>query len=396
MINLLIGPPGAGKSYEAVVFHILPALQQGRKIITNLPLCSDELALIEPSYPALIDLRQSNVKTEVKKNVWNPFHRAWDKQDFTADFVPFGSIADYADPWRHPENGCGALYVIDECHKPLPAKGTLREVEEWFAEHRHEYADVLLITQSAGKISKAITDSCQVCYRVRKAVALGSSTSYIRKVQDGLKGDVVNEAIRKYKPAYFKLYQSHTRSDSAGSELGASDIVPFWKRWPVIGAGLCGLGVIALLLSGHSANPMTAAASKHGIVSPENLHLAIAPASAVVPVSSVHGVNLNVPSPPVPVPTPSVNDAPFAGLTLHIVGFIESSQGWRYMFSADQNGQPTFLMKQSYLEDSGYTVEKLSPCSARITYKSTVFYANCNTAMTSIAPRIPTNQPSGG
>jgi zona occludens toxin len=38
MINGLSGRPGSGKSYEAVVTHILPALQQGRKIVTNIPL----------------------------------------------------------------------------------------------------------------------------------------------------------------------------------------------------------------------------------------------------------------------------------------------------------------------------------------------------------------------
>ncbi|KRS22353.1 hypothetical protein AAY72_03840, partial [Alishewanella sp. WH16-1] len=41
MINGLSGRPGAGKTYEAVVSHILPALKQGRKIITNIPLNVD-------------------------------------------------------------------------------------------------------------------------------------------------------------------------------------------------------------------------------------------------------------------------------------------------------------------------------------------------------------------
>ncbi|MBI5918423.1 MAG: hypothetical protein HY849_03485 [Nitrosomonadales bacterium] len=45
MINLLLGPPGGGKSYEATVYHVLPALAKGRKIITNLPLDLDRIEL---------------------------------------------------------------------------------------------------------------------------------------------------------------------------------------------------------------------------------------------------------------------------------------------------------------------------------------------------------------
>ena len=41
-VNLLLGSPGSGKSYEAVAFHVLPSLQAGRKVITNLPLNVDE------------------------------------------------------------------------------------------------------------------------------------------------------------------------------------------------------------------------------------------------------------------------------------------------------------------------------------------------------------------
>jgi len=54
MINLLLGQPGGGKSYEAVAFHILPALAQGRKVITNMPLDLEHICSIDTSYRALI------------------------------------------------------------------------------------------------------------------------------------------------------------------------------------------------------------------------------------------------------------------------------------------------------------------------------------------------------
>ncbi|MBV1843592.1 zonular occludens toxin domain-containing protein, partial [Photobacterium ganghwense] len=46
MINLIVGRPGGGKSYEAVVFHIIPAIQNGRKVVTNLPLNIDHFVKV--------------------------------------------------------------------------------------------------------------------------------------------------------------------------------------------------------------------------------------------------------------------------------------------------------------------------------------------------------------
>lgn len=369
MINLLLGPPGGGKSFEAVVYHVLPALRQGRRIITNLPLVMDEIIKIDVKYSALVILRHSNLEQEETRNTWNAFHRAWDKLTYKSSSAPFSSMADYGDPWRHPVHGFGPLYVIDECHKALRAKGTKIEVEEWFAEHRHENADVLLITQSYGKVSKAIIDLCQVVYRVKKATALGAENHYIRKVQDGLRGEVVNEGIRKYNPAFFKFYKSNTKS-AYGAELAASDIVPFWKRWPVIGAGLCGLGVIGILSSGATANPM-----KAGFKAPEALSgvpaVALVAAASAVPPAASPAVSA-VPA------VRTVQKHPFDGFTIHITGYVEMADRYMYSFQADQNGQGAFTLSQASLEKSGYLLQRLSPCSVMISYRDLNFYAVCD------------------
>ncbi|VFT16430.1 Zonula occludens toxin [Pseudomonas aeruginosa] len=138
------------------------------------------------------------------------------------------------------------MYVIDECHLSIPLRGTPVPVEEWYSLHRHELADVLLITQSYGKINRAIRDLVQVVYRCKKATAFGTNDRYIRKVQDGLRGEVVNTSIREYQKQFYGFWKSHTRSSAAGQELAANDIVPIWKRWPFKGAALCFLIVICL------------------------------------------------------------------------------------------------------------------------------------------------------
>ena len=37
MINSVVGRPRAGKSYESVIYHILPSAKEGRKVVTNIP-----------------------------------------------------------------------------------------------------------------------------------------------------------------------------------------------------------------------------------------------------------------------------------------------------------------------------------------------------------------------
>lgn len=392
MINLLVGQPGGGKSYEAVAFHILPALEQGRKVITNLPLNVEAFRALDARYPDLLVLRHSSVEQVVEKRRWNLYARAFDAFKVKEVHRPFASIADYGDEWRHPVKGFGALYVIDECHLCLPRRDTAVEVEEWFSLHRHELADVLLITQSYGKVCKPICDMVQVLYRVKKATAFGTNNSYIRKVQDGIGGDVVNTTVRDYDKKYFGLYTSHTKSSAAGQELAANDIVPLWKRWPVLGAGLCGVLLVGLLaFGGVSLNPIKQATAKTVSVGQVEQVAAV----SAVPAAPVAALpeGLEPYHPPKPVSQVSGKPAahPFDGLTLHIVGFLESASKWRYHFMAEQNGQPAFQMTQADLEQSGYAVEKLSACSARIRYGEYSFFAVCDSLRVSISAGLPGN-----
>lgn len=214
MINLLIGPPGGGKSYEAVVYHVLPALRDGRKVITNLPLILEMFARLDPAYVDLICLKKVS-NDGVSR--------------------PFAHISDYGDTWRHPETGTGPLYIIDEAHEVLPkskigSKPIDPAIAEWFATHRHEFADVLIITQHYGRVSSEVIDRLQLVYRVKKMTAFGKSDRYIRKVQDGLRGDVVDMSEREYEKQYFGLYVSHTRAIAKGIESQASDVTPRYMR----------------------------------------------------------------------------------------------------------------------------------------------------------------------
>lgn len=347
MINLLIGPPGGGKSYEAVVYHILVALNRGRKVITNLPLCLDEVELICPGARELVEFRHSD-RRMVK-----------DKAGHQSEQLvrPFAHIGHYGCDWRHAE-GYGPLYVIDECHKCIPRIGTSIDVEEWFAEHRHEHADVLLITQSYGKINPAVRDSVQVLYRCRKAVALGSTTRYIRKVQDGCRGEVVNENIRTYESKYFKLYNSHTKS-GAGAELGAADIKPIWHHWTFRGAAI--MFVIAAGLGIKAYNHE----------SPSSL-----PKVETVVIQSDQSVVYDQQSASLPARGPAQKTHPFDGKTMHLTALIVGvrtvngapSQFLSGYVSIESTGDLSRLISFSDLTTAGYEIKYESPSVVSMSY----------------------------
>lgn len=352
MINMLVGAIGGGKSYEAVVYHVIPAVKEGRKVKTNLPLniqhfrdvFGDKADLIELVHPTKLNPR------------------------------PFSSIEDYKDDWRCPDTNRGALFVIDECHKMLPKGSTNRDVEEYFAESRHAGHDHLLITQSDRKISRNIVDMVQILYRVRKNTALGSQNSYVKKVQDGYRGEVMNTEIRKYKKTYFAFYQSHTQSNKAVMEAAAKDVKPIWKHWSVYGFGFCMVIVTYGLFAGWF--------NLFGNLVPEVSATQVIPEPP--PMKSKQELTLATLGEPVteqitPTPPEKITH-PYSKVMFHVSGGIANEDKNLSLISASQNGQQVFLLPSTELERAGYQVTYLAECSVEIAYPDTGYheYLTCN------------------
>lgn len=378
-VNILLGVPGSGKSYEAVAFHIIPAIEDGRKVVTNLPL-----------------------NVQHFKDVYGQ-----DKADLirlitptAQNSIPFKSLEDYQDDWKN-EKGQACLFVIDECHRPLPLGSTDKKIEDWFAEHRHKGHDVLLITQSYGKISKPIRDIIHIVYRVRKNVALGSSSSYVRKVQDGLRGEVVNTAIRKYDPKYFPFYKSHTQSNKSIEEAFAKDIVPIWRNWTFIGAAiLLPIGLYFLL-----SRPMPFNQTAKPLIKPIEQQL---PKTSSVDSSSsqqqaINSNNLQQMESKTKEQDKVAANHPFYKLQMHIGGFLETNKItdniktlFIYNVLLSQNGQVMATITDRDLTRAGYTIESFGACLMKITYQNFFDYITCDSPRVSpSAEKNFTQQPQG-
>ena len=351
MIYLLLGRPGSGKSYEAVVYHLLPALNSGRKVITNLPVIREVFEAINPDFSDLLHIRHP-------KGRWLG-----------------SSVEDYGDDWRDPD-GKGPLYIIDECHKSLRRGKTSDEIEEWYAEHRHEGADVLLVTQFHSKLCRNICEHVDIVYRVTNNRALGHDKSYIRKVLNGIRGAVLSESIRTYDPNNYKLYRSHTKSNMAVKEAMAQDVKPIWKHWSFMGAALLlPLGIIGLIWGGSPFSvPESDAVEPPAVQSvkqPPDFKVKVSRIKADIPSEtppSSSDTQALPDAPPASAEPPPEPDHPFDRVNLHLAGWMEMGDRYTYLIYASQNGQRVFTVTERDLMQAGYTLTPRGRCLLTITF----------------------------
>lgn len=395
MINGLQGIPGSGKSYEAVVYHVLHALQAGRKVITNLPVFVDKFAAIDPAYPALIELRRrpQPIRGEWDANRMddngngNAFELFEDQRTVEpgVDVTVFGHVWDYYTTWKHPETGQGPLIVIDECHTALPGRDagvTDKEVVQWFKLHRHFNVDVLLMTQDFRDMNQPIARLMEMLVKCRKASFMGKPTEYIRKVCAGYRGAVISTESRPYKPQYFGLYKSHTQGNSVAEGL-AADVSPMlvrFKRWTrgVWLLALCFGGWFAWSLATGETKPVKAPPSQHAfqpIQPPQKVAEPQQAAVALLP-------------PPVAVgPLPEADKGypePLQGKGIHLRGHLVMAGRDVYVFLISNNGQPGVTHTSDDLARMGYRWEPSTACTGTLLWRDKARPIMCDSPQVSM------------
>lgn len=223
----ICGNTGGGKSYMAAAL-IAQQLKEKRIVITNIPM-----------------------------NIESPYLRAFDWED----------IKDVSKPLVN-----GALYVIDEVWKEIPAginanRLNLR-IMEFFKEQRHfkdekgRTIDVYLVTQNAGTdIASAIRSLIKQTFLCYEPMDLGLKDQRVRYYYQGAVAGVDPDKIRekpiktetfKLKPEIFKLYKSHTQAAAAATgdvieQTGSATIFQGWK------AKLWVFGVVSSIIIGAVA-----------------------------------------------------------------------------------------------------------------------------------------------
>lgn len=352
-VNMLRGRPGAGKGYEGVAYHIIPALKRGVKVITNMELNVEHfVSVFGEDVRPLIDCRPSRVVSE--------------------DRWFFSRVEDYQDDWVHPETGQRAFFVIDECHKPLRKGDELRLVEEWFAEARHSGNNVLLMTQGTRKVNPNILDLVQLTYLCSKVS--GNESQYYRKVIDGLRGEPMNTDIRTYESWVYPFYKSHTKSDVSVQEATSFDVKSINSHWIFKTSKfflIFGFLLLAYLAYSYFDDSEPVEPPVHNV-------------SVVEPLKNdfVHLQDQfdSMPSAPDSVASQAVStmydsdprelvDHPYQGFNISLKGQVRFKDHDTYLISFAQNGQAAFMLSSDQLLDQGYEMDFLGECLIKLTYK---------------------------
>lgn len=381
MINGIQGKPGGGKSYEAVVNHIIPVITKDkRKVVTNLPLNVEHFCNVFGEYCRdLIEV------------VDGQFHNYGGERPFSKK----EHYLQYED-WQN-EEGQKVYFFVDECHLAMATGSTDKELKEFFSMHRHYGFDIMLITQNFRKVDRDVKDMVQTGYRAIKKSFAGQDDKYILKVHDGAtqsNASCIATHERFYDKKYFPFYQSHTKSDKSITEATSKDIQIWWKHWTIkasIGFFIFGFFIIGSKLSGSNESDSKQISPKVPVASD---------------ISAVKDLNLNQPnvkslkSQP-RFEKPKLNERqeeymkmvekskafhPYYKVNLSISGNYSDpavNQVSVY-FSASQNGQQVFTLELKDLMLAGYEISVLTECAVRIRYFDYEDFITCDAPRQSV------------
>ena len=207
-ITLIVGMPGAGKSYSAMHLCIIPAIKKGRPVFTNIP------------------LEESLIRQDFKL-----------PNDFYLRSIDSASVN--ADTWASIPGG--ALIVVDECWRYWPVQQKPgQQSESFFAEHRHRLGnvgesalsqDIVLLTQDTADIARFIKGRVEETFIVVKLAALGDKTRFkLSRYQGAVSSQRPSKALfvassfGKYTADVWRYYVSHTKKDPGLNPVDMSTV----------------------------------------------------------------------------------------------------------------------------------------------------------------------------
>lgn len=231
-IHAYTGLPGSGKSYNVVEHVVLPALQEGRVVVTNLPLHAEVVSEAIPG----AQLRHVEIE------------RVRDNPGLIDEVFPAGCVC-----------------VLDELWRLWPAGQKVNNIPEEFksflAEHRHRVdsegrsTQIVFVTQDLAQVAAFARQLVEKTYIHTKLGHLGMSGKFKVAIAHGcVTGTVIPEArqlvtrLGTYKPEVWKFYKSHTMSKAANDGADESSVDGrgnIWKRpglWAMFVLGIACLG----------------------------------------------------------------------------------------------------------------------------------------------------------
>jgi zona occludens toxin len=191
------GLSGAGKSYEAVVFHIIPAIKDRRSVVSNIRgLNIEKIAGLSGQSVDLVKLLIINIEPAEQDGDSSEIQRC---------------INEMCD--QTPDN---ALIVWDEIQDYFPSgnyKLPMNQQKFW-SEHRHRGLDIIVMGQDRGDCHKIIRNRIRTVIYFLKLEAVGRPNKYkweIYQKQRFGRFEKTGSGTRDYEKQYFGTYMSVRR-----------------------------------------------------------------------------------------------------------------------------------------------------------------------------------------
>lgn len=227
-LSLYLGPPGSGKTYEAVSSVMLPAYLAGRHIVTN----------IKGVDPRVWEESVAVPETETRGTI-----TVVDENFFTEELnYPLMTKAGVnLEPGAIP---AGALVVIDEAYTVFPTgagNGVTPRMIEYVRTHRHFVSsdgvasDLVLISQDVMSIHPRIRSVAEFCCAIRNMRHMKMAKRYRVDAYANwkmTKSSMIGSSQRKYKEFVFTLYKSFEADGAAKVVMTDKSFVAIkWYHW---------------------------------------------------------------------------------------------------------------------------------------------------------------------
>lgn len=362
----MVGPPGCGKTYHAVYHEMLPALKEGRRVITNIPL---DLKKWEEHFPELLSLIE--VREQVH-GVGNSFNR-----------IEHYPSQEWWESIRKDENEPGPLLVIDEAQFELPKaqddkdlKNHAKQIVAWIQKHRHLNCNVVLCTQDPSTIKREILGCVEVYFHFRKNRNLGSEKTY--RVGQSEKARPTQAFLQKFENRRYDskllklgLYKTHSMG-GRGKETGSAQVKGIWRHWSfyMFAAVVLYLGWAFATGRFQPSKLISSGVASDAVKPQPGAKPADQPGAAAPPAAAAKAEIGHKP--------PSASSYRYGKVqALAIVGGFRLPDGWQHLLRVtDDNGAVT-LRASADLKRIGWKLVHADECFAILQWKDKSYSAEC-------------------
>lgn len=205
-INAYVGLQGSGKSYEVVSSVLLDAVEEGRRVVTNVAGINEDRI-----HEYLVNKRDADPKKlgEIihieNDRIMQPQFFPDEEKPELDSIVKGGDLVAIDEAWRFWGTDSGKL-----SHEHM----------QFFRMHRHYIhpdtavaCDVVLMTQDITGLHRSVKNVIEFAFKMHKHKSLGFSKRYRVEIYEGWKLNAktrIDDRQKKYNAEIFPLYQSYT------------------------------------------------------------------------------------------------------------------------------------------------------------------------------------------